>query len=666
MVRRVTSLFLLLCVTASFARPRAGAQSGAPAPKAPVTARAQEKPAEQTQPQTPAQIELLETHYRFEADGSSRKEVHTVVKINSELGVRQFARLNFDYNRAFQSVEIPMVRVTHSSGGTADVLPSAITDNPNPAVVDAPAYQDVRVKSVRILGLEPSDTLEYRVITNTFSQHPLAPEFWLAHSFDRSGVVGKESFTLDLPAVRQVQVHSNPATPPDLREADAPKHPGREIYSWHRDAHMNESLQAPADGDGADLAITTFGSWDALSVRLANLVSPNHTNEGGSAISPEAAKKAAELTRSVQDAAAKIGALYDFVSQKIITIDLPLGATEFRTRSDAEILSSGYGTPEDKFRLFSDLAHASSFPVQASLAGAPELAEKQPPYPSVFTKLLTMTSAEDIKKCCARPAVWLDLSAEVAPFGLISSAYRGKRAFSLDYWTSQDIVGGDWTTVPIDPPFAASQRVSVDASVDAEGKLTAKVKYVMRGDNELLLRVTFHETPRGKWKDVAQLLSLADGFRGKIENVSASDPYATRDPFTVEYEISQAKFVDWAKKPVRIPAILPLVGLPDPPAAAGAAIELGTPLEVGTEGTLMLPEGFTATAPIGTTVTRDYATFSSKYAAAGTAGKAITLTASRRINFFTRELPGERAADYRAFLRAVQNDEAQTFTLSKP
>ncbi len=76
------------------------------------------------------------------------------------------------------------MRVTHASGGTADVLPSAITDNPNAAVANAPAYQDVRVKSVRILGLEPTDTLEYRVIT-TITHHPLAPDFWLAHSFDR-------------------------------------------------------------------------------------------------------------------------------------------------------------------------------------------------------------------------------------------------------------------------------------------------------------------------------------------------------------------------------------------------------------------------------------------------------------------------------------------------
>jgi len=121
--------------------------------------------------------------------------------------------------------------------------------------------------------------------------------------------------------------------------------------------------------------------------------------------------------------------------------------------------------------------------------------------------------------------------------------------------------------------------------------------------------------------------------------------------------------VDWSKKTVRIPALLPQLGLPDPPAKSGAdpasaPIELGTPLEVETRMTLELPPGATARAPAGTSVERDYATYSSEYSARGS-----TVTAARRIRFISRELPGDRSADYKAFLHAVQSDEAQDFTL---
>jgi hypothetical protein len=117
---------------------------------------------------------------------------------------------------------------------------------------------------------------------------------------------------------------------------------------------------------------------------------------------------------------------------------------------------------------------------------------------------------------------------------------------------------------------------------------------------------------------------------------------------------------------VHIPALLPQLGLPDPPAKSGsgpasAPIELGTPLEVETRMTLELPSGTSARAPAGTSVERDYATYSSEYSAKGS-----TVSAARRIKFISRQVPRDRAADYNAFLHAVQSDEAQDFTLELP
>jgi hypothetical protein len=251
---------------------------------------------------------------------------------------------------------------------------------------------------------------------------------------------------------------------------------------------------------------------------------------------------------------------------------------------------------------------------------------------------------------------------------MIASNMRGRPVVPLYPPTDTSYL----ENVPKDLPFPGSQNVKVNATLGADGKLAAKVQYAMRGDNELLLRVAFHQSPKEKWKDLAQLLALSDGFRGQITNTNASDPYATKDPFTVEYEISQPKFVDWLKKPVRIPAILPLVGLPDPPAKAapGAApspIDLGTPLDVEAYVTLHLPAGTSATAPIGTSLERDYATFSSKYAIldAEYPARNLTLSASRHLHFLLREIPAVRAADYTAFLRAVQTDQAQEFTLER-
>jgi hypothetical protein len=639
-----------------------------PAEKAPE--KSQEKPKEKAAPNAPpklpAEIELLETRVRFETNGDSRKEVHAHVKINDELGVRQFARLNFDFNRAFEQIDIPLVRITHPSGGTVDVLPSAITDMPNPAVVNAPAYQNVRVKSVRILGLEPGDSLEYRVITTT-TNHPLAPDFWLDHTFDRTGVVLHEIFELNLPSPGS-SIRVSPATPTSSTEKSGEGDATRTIYKWDKTRPESASKSPTSENDEPDVVVSTE-QWETLSIRLDERLSfhdqplkPFGDYESNIAppksrpMAPEIASKAFQLTKEIEENRAKLVALYDFVSQDVKTVDIPLGSTGFVTRPAAAILASGYATQEDKFVLFAELASAVKLSARAALTGYCN--EKGLATPSDFKRMLI--SASDGKK-----TYWIDPSLEIAPFGLIPPN-SGKCAFILNrFFIMMNSTGHEWQTLSVMPPFPSTQKVAIDATLDADGKLTAKPHYVMRGDNELLLRVAFHQSPKEKWSEVAQLLALSDGFRGKVSKVTTSDPYATHDPFTVEYEITQPKFVDWSKKPLRIPALLPLLGLPDPPAkpvpgAAATPIDLGTPLDVEVSATVHLPAGTTAQVPTGTSLQRDFATYTSQYSA-----KDAMLTASRHLNFILKEIPADRAADYNAFLRAVQNDESQVFTLER-
>jgi hypothetical protein len=596
----------------------------------------------------PAQIEMLETKVRFEANGDSRKEVHALVKIHSELGVRQFAQLNFDFNRSFETVEIPMVHITHASGGTEDILPSAFADHPNPAVVNFPAYQDVRVKSVRILGLQPGDTLEYRVI-RTVSHHPLAPDFWLDHSFDRSGVVSHEIFNLDLPAPRIVKMKFSNNLPPAQKQEEGTGELSRSVYRWELKGAAQKPTDEETEKRESHLVVTTFASWEELANRLRTLLEPEEK------VIREFHAKAKELIQDEKTADKWIESFYDFVSQKIETVDLPLGTTGYKTRNPSDILSSGYATEEDKFVIFAAISNNYCGPARAGLViSNAENRETELPQPGAFDHLLTMSGYPSIN-------VWMDLNLEVAPHRMIPPQFRKKRTLLVG-----PAVSDFWPVVEAEVPFSASQVVSVDASLATDGKLTAKVHYSMRGDNELVLRVAFHHTPRERWSEVAQLLSITDGFRGQVTSVNASDPYATKEPFSVEYELDQPKFVDWSKKTVRIPALLPQFGLPDPPArlasgSATAPIELGTPLEVETKMTLHLPPGTGASAPAGTSVERDYATYSSQYSVNGP-----TLTATRRIKFILREVPAARAADYNAFLRAVQSDESQDFTIEPP
>ncbi len=590
----------------------------------------------------PFQVALLETHVRFDANGDSRKDVHTIVKINDLAGARQFSRVGFEYNRAFQTVEIPLVKISHANGGTSEILPSAITDVLNPSVEKFPAYRDLRVKAVRILGLQEGDTLEYRVITTT-TKPPLAPDFWLEHTFDRSGQVVEENYELDLPVSRKVQLHISPLATPLKQGQAVAGDPDHLRFQWVLTASGPTPSESKLEPTEPDIVLTTYSTWEEFADHVGQHLIPNMATV--EALNP----KAREIAGGGDPSDKWIEPIYDFVSQKIKTVDLPLGATGFRTRPPEEILSSGYATPEDKFVLFAAMVKNHTG-VQAGLVRSVESAPLGGlPRPGILDHILTRVAQSQM-------GFWLDLNLEVAPFGMIPSHFRGKQALLVEPGLNEL-----WAKVPEELRIVGSQKVSVDATLSAQGRLTAKVNYSMRGDTELLLREAFHQTPKERWSEVAGMLALADGFRGHIESVKASDPLETKEPFAVEYEIAQPKFVDWAKRPVRIPALLPQIALPDTAGKTAGKIELGTPLDVETHLMLQLPQGTTVQTPPGTGVERDYAMYASKYE-----GHSNTLTASRHIHFLMREIPGERAADYNAFVRAVQLDQAQVITLFPP
>jgi hypothetical protein len=630
--------YVLLCAAALAQEPAAKPPEVAlPSEKA-AAAKSEEKPA------LPFQIQLLETHVRFESNGDSRKEVHTIVKINDLAGARQFSRLGFDYNRVFQQVEIPLVKISHANGGTSEILPSAITDAPNPAVQEFPAYHDVRVKSVRILGLQDGDTLEYRVVTTT-SKPPLAPDFWLEHSFDESGQVLEEKYSLDIPGSRSIRLQAKPE--PSIEELDSS---GRKAYAWdiRKETRNGATETGEVSGSEPDLVLTTFQSWEQLSKRLWESMAIGFSSGIWTIAMQRVGATSEPVPRSL---------LYDFVSTKIATVDLPLDFGRFRSLNEEQVLNLGYADAQDKVRLLNILMAEETIQnkklnLSIRLASTNSSPETQLPRPSLFSTIFLSFGDAD-------KTYYLDPSLEVAPLGVVLSKYRGKSGLRLG--CEEQAGRACWSYITDDLPFPSAQRVNVDATVSSSGELKAKVKYTMRGDNELVLRLAFHQTPKERWKEVAGLLALSDGFRGTITNVTASDPMATKGPFTVEYEITQAKFVDWSKKPVRIPALLPQIALPDLPGKTAGKIELGTPLDVQTSLTLKLPEGTTVQTPAATSVARDYATFASKYD-----GHLNTVSVSRHIHFVMREIPIERAADYSAFMRAVQNDQAQVIVLSPP
>jgi tetratricopeptide (TPR) repeat protein len=613
----------------------------APSPNAPTSAPApKQSPADYSQ--EPFVIEQYITSARYENDGTGDVVVTARIRVQSDAGVQQLGQLVFGYSSANEEMDVRYVRVRKPDGSVVTAGPDAITDLTAPVARDAPVYTDFKEKHITVPDLAPGVTLEYEIDTRLVT--PLAPdEFWLNHDFVKSSIALDERLEINVPKGRKINLQSSASTPYDTVSKD-----GRTIYTWKR-----ANLTIPSDDESQkrksqkpeeklpDVQLTTFTSWEAVGRWYAKL------EQGRTDPTPEIRAKTAALIQGRTTDLDKIQALYDYVSKNIRYVSLSFGVGRYQPHTAAEIFANQYGDCKDKHTLLASMLQATGIPSDAVLISYDRKFDPSLPSPAQFNHMITAVPL-------GKDLIWMDATAEVAPFRLLASPLRKKSALVVPPDGDAKVL-----ETPADPPFLSSQHVEIAGQVSDLGKLTAHAHYTMRGDTELVLRLAFRRTPETKWKELGQTILTLDGIRGQVTAVKPSDPTATENPFQLDVDFELPNYLDWSSKKAR--AALPLlsIGLPDPPEDNTAPVVLGSPLNVVVHLKLELPPADTAQAPISVSVTRDYADFSSSYHFAD-----HTLTAERILNFKIRELPASRTSDYLAFARAVGADENQALVVA--
>jgi len=152
----------------------------------------------------PSYFESLFTRYRFENDGTGRKEVIAKIRILNEMGTRQRAEEVFQYHPLSEELRIPYIRVRRKNGTVENIETHVVQRVANGVTPES----DLDERRVRIPGLAIGDQVEYDVVTAI--RHPLGPgEFVVQHSFQPSGVLD-EQLEVDVPINRSVKLKSIP------------------------------------------------------------------------------------------------------------------------------------------------------------------------------------------------------------------------------------------------------------------------------------------------------------------------------------------------------------------------------------------------------------------------------------------------------------------------
>jgi tetratricopeptide (TPR) repeat protein len=658
MKRFCTGVCLLAFVLAA---PASGGQKVQEPEKSHLPKTAAQDPAPKEYSQEPFVIEQYHTSARFENDGTSQRNLAVRIRVQTNSGVQQLGELVFGYNSGNEQMEVRSVRVLKPDGTIVNAPLDSIKEMTASVARDAPMYTDYKEKHITVPSLHAGDTLEYEIVTRTLTS--LAPgEFWFTYNFLADSIVLGEQLEIDVPQGRKITVRSPEFSLTNGREdyqlrvkAGSSQNPsshvpfskseqnGRIVYHWQHsnlshpsDNENSKKKTAHAETKHPDVELTTFENWGELAQWYAKL------EKGRIEPTPEIRAKTLELIQGRESELDKIQSLYDYVSKNIRYVSLSFGLGRYQPHPAADVFANQYGDCKDKHTLLAAMLQAANISSDAVLIPFSRDLDASMPSPSQFDHVITAVPTE-------HGLIWLDSTAEVAPFRLLSAALRNKSALLVP--ASGD---GKIVETPVDPPFRSTQRVEIDAEVSDLGKLSAKLRYFIRGDNELALRIAFRRAPQAQWQELGQTIAALDGIHGDVTAVSPSDPADTKNPFELDLDFSQANFLDWSSKKTKVNVPLLMIGMPDAPQDASEPVHIGSLLDITMTLKLKLPSNFTAQAPVSVAIERDYAAFKSSYRF-----ESHTLVAERTLTFKKRELPASRLGDYLAFARAVESDEAQ-------
>ncbi|HEX3660132.1 MAG TPA: DUF3857 domain-containing protein [Acidobacteriaceae bacterium] len=552
-------------------------------------------------------LERSETVYRMHADGTGEREIHQLLRVQSQGVAQQLGVLRFAYASANETPTIKLVRVHKADGSTVDTPATDAMEMPAEVTQQAPLYSDLKELHLPVRSLSVGDTLEYDIVVQIRKAE--APgEFWGAYHFTPPGtaIVLSEVLTLEVPADKYVQVWS-PNHKPTMTEAD-----GVRTYSWNvaqlvpppkatgDDANKaTPPKDVDEDDDGRKLpsvAWTTFHNWGEVGAWYRSLAETQ--------LQPTDAlrARAAEIVKDAKTPEDEVRALYTFVSTRTRYVGIDFGVGRYQPHAAGEVLANQYGDCKDKDTLLEALLRARGFSTAPALIGAGIAPVTEVPSPAVFNHVITTVNLPGGR-------IWLDSTPGVAPYRYLSAVIRDQKALVVP-----DTGAAELVATPATAPYPFTSHFEADATLDADGKLNGKMKATYRDDDEIAVRALAVAVAPAEWDKASQFISYRTGFGGTTSNTQFTNTSDYAVPVVMTYDYAKHPFGDWdSRRIVPLFPALEFTTLESETTAPQEDIQLGAPRTLVAISRIRLPEGFRTDVPDPVHVKTDFATFDKTY-----------------------------------------------------
>jgi transglutaminase-like putative cysteine protease len=461
-------------------------------------------------------IERHWQHFTVDEQGAYTLDVELVKRIATAAAVEQHAEQFIRFNGSLDRVVHIEAWTTKPDGRRVPVGPQQIREQQEAASLEAPMFQDTRLKVVIFPGVQAGDTLtlRYRLQRHT----PLFPGQFEDFTVARPWRHQDFRLSYDLPASMTLQADAVGFVPEAADSA-----PGRRRYSWRYVDGDNERIEKGAVSYldyGRRLAVSTFKDYPAFAQA--------YHARAASAVAPDAAivKLATELTQGLDDPHARAIALSDWVRRNIRYVAVYLGPGGVVPHPAASVLANRYGDCKDHAVLLQALLAAAGIPSSAALVNGDD-AYRLPAVPTLGVLNHVIVYVPQLQ-------LFLDPTAGTVAGGYLPPALLGKPVLLAD--------SGRFAVTPAYQ--AARSRTATRFDIARDGSSRFHVRRTSGGAIAEPYRQAVRATPQAERDGFVRRMLAGLGQMGDgLFDAGETDKTSPRDDYTLAFSGATEGFV---------------------------------------------------------------------------------------------------------------------------
>lgn len=580
-----------------------------------------------------------------EADGTGSRTYRTVAQVLNRDGIETWAEQTFGYDGGRERFRLNWARVVALDGTvvSAEPIHQQVMDLPVPE--QSPVYTDVKRVRVSLGGVEPGTIVDFSYTVETLD--PVMPgEFFASWSITTGGTVRRSRYVLDVPDGYDLRLVQSPGTEPTSVE----RANGRVVRQWAAADLERIEPELFADVAEADFMKRVMAGgpnrWGDIGAWYAALAKDRYT------VGDDVWAAAQPVLEAADSPQGKLRALHRWIAQDFRYISISLGQGGYQPRLPAEVLETRSGDCKDKATLFVALARRLGFDAYPVLLNSTGVAEEELPSVQQFDHAIAAVRL-------AGGWTFLDLTAEIVPFGAVPPSYQGELGL---------VVFDDGSTeqvrFPEDTPADNLTETTITAEIHEDGSLTGWYDELNLGSLQYRLRGALAQEFSEK-----DLERVADAVAGGVIEGAVGDSLQVFDGRDFEAEPRLRVWVRATRAARRngpsgyvLPVPLSTLGSPQLLAALERERETRRyPIDVGevvgpftstTRIELTLPEGWTAELPDDLSADSRFGSYASSYAQEGR-----TVRLERTVSGLEGTAPREALRELIDWLDRVSRDD---------